>query len=199
MKAGPCLLSVAAPVLRKMKVSLSLSPWQLVVVVELVVSSRPDHHPHCRLDSAQDYGTVCVKIPTTDCTTETMRNGVRIVTDQDCYKVVKTVCTEDTEVVNNEVCATYYEETKVQAEIKTVTASFQRVCRVEEVSQCCVELFHLSFHQLLLQVCPPVEAYGTAAGEACRYRKTRQVCYKEPRLVPLVKKVRQDNSIRLVV
>ena len=49
------------------------------------------------------------------------------------FKVVRTVCTENTEVVNNQVCATYYAETKVQAEVRTVTATFEKVCRAEEV------------------------------------------------------------------
>ena len=32
-----------------------------------------------------------------------MRNGIRIETDESCYDVVRTVCSEETEVVNNEV------------------------------------------------------------------------------------------------
>ena len=37
-----------------------------------------------------------------NCETETSRNGIRIETSDSCYKVVRTICTEDTEVVNNE-------------------------------------------------------------------------------------------------
>ena len=36
-------------------------------------------------------------------------------------------------VVNNEVCATYYEQRRVDAEIKTVTAKFEKVCKDESV------------------------------------------------------------------
>ena len=36
-------------------------------------------------------------------------------------------------VVNNEVCATYYEQRRVDAEIKTVTAKFEKVCKDEAV------------------------------------------------------------------
>ena len=115
----------------------NLSLW--LVLVDLAISSSLHQH-HCRLDSLEDFGTVCVQTPTSDCTTETTRDGIRILTDQECYKVVKTVCKEDTEVVNNEVCAIYYYETKVEAEIKTVTAAFEKVCRVEEVSRCFIKL-----------------------------------------------------------
>ena len=113
----------------------NLSPWLWLWLVELILATSPPLQPRCRLDSVEDYGTVCVKTSTSDCGTETTRDGVRIVTDQECYKVVKTVCKEETEVVNNEVCATYYDETKVQAEIKTVTAFFERACKVEEVER----------------------------------------------------------------
>ena len=37
------------------------------------------------------------------------------------------------QVVNNEVCATYYEQKRVDAEIKTVTAKFEKVCKDESV------------------------------------------------------------------
>merc|ERR1711902_346166 len=91
------------------------------------------------------YGDVCIPTLHTDCEKESTRNGIQIETDEECYKVVKTVCKEDSEVVNNEVCATYYEQRRVDAEIKTVT------------TKCAKEYRH--------------------------------VCYKEPVLVPLVKKV----------
>ena len=86
-----------------------------------------------------------------DCEKESTRNGIRIETDEECYKVVKTICKEDsevtymaiysenvtqdkwTQVVNNEVCATYYEQRRVDAEIKTVTAKFEKVCKDEAV------------------------------------------------------------------
>ena len=67
--------------------------------------------------------------------------------------MVRTVCTETTEVVNNEVnietratwsdrdcifdiqvCATYYDQHKVTAEIKTVQAVFEKSCKDEQVS-----------------------------------------------------------------
>ena len=33
-----------------------------------------------------------------DCEKESTRNGIQIETDEECYKVVKTVCKEDSEV-----------------------------------------------------------------------------------------------------
>ena len=64
---------------------------------------------------------------------------------------MRTVCTETTEVVNNEVtsepghgqldcnfdiqvCATYYDQHKVTAEIKTVQAVFEKSCKDEQVN-----------------------------------------------------------------
>ena len=61
------------------------------------------------------------------------------------------MCTETTEVVNNEVnnkicwnmldckfdiqvCATYYDQHKVTAEIKTVQAVFEKSCKDEQVN-----------------------------------------------------------------
>ena len=104
------------------------------------------------------------------CEGEATRDGLSIVTEQDCFNLVKTVCKEHEELVNNEVCATYYEEIRVQAEIKTVTATFEKVCRVEEI-------------------CHPPVLYS---GGRCRDMKTRNVCFTQPDLVPIVRKVRKE-------
>jgi len=127
---------------------------------------------HCVVDNLQKYGDVCIPTLNTDCEKESTRNGIRIETDEECYKVVKTICKEDSEVVNNEVCATYYEQRRVDAEIKTVTAKFEKVCKDEAI---CVAP-------------PPAAAYGYESPAECA-KEYRHVCYKDPVLVPLTKKV----------
>jgi len=150
----------------------------LLTFVALVAGQYPQQrgpgygHHQCVVDNLQKYGDVCIPTLLTDCEKETTRNGIRIETDEECYKVVKTICKEDSEVVNNEVCATYYEQKRVDAEIRTVTAKFERVCKDEAI---CVAP-------------PPAAAYGYETPSECA-KEYRHVCYKEPVLVPLVKKV----------
>ena len=39
-----------------------------------------------------------------DCEEESTRNGIQIETDEECYKVVKTICKEDSEVKSFSLC-----------------------------------------------------------------------------------------------
>ena len=95
---------------------------------------------------------------------------------------MRTVCKEHSDLVNNEVCATYYQEVRAEAEIKTVRATFEKVCRVEEVCQ------------------PQVQSSASVgAREGCQYSQTRNVCYTEPALVPMVTKVRKDKAMQYQV
>jgi len=157
---------------------MALSQCFLLAFVCLVTGQYPQQqgpgygHHQCVVDNLQKYGDVCIPTLLTNCEKETTRNGIRIETDEECYKVVKTICKEDSEVVNNEVCATYYEQRRVDAEIRTVTARFERVCKDEAI---CVAP-------------PPAAAYGYETPTECA-KEYRHVCYKEPILVPLVKKV----------
>jgi len=152
----------------------------LVVLLVSAVSAQYGHqggrpgygHNQCVVDNLQKYGDVCIPTLHTDCEKETTRNGIQIETDEECYKVVRTICKEDSEVVNNEVCATYYEQRRVDAEIKTVTAKFEKVCKDEAI---CVAP-------------PPAAAYGYQGPAECA-KEYRHVCYKEPILIPLTKKV----------
>eukprot|EP00091_Calanus_sinicus_P002048 TRINITY_DN12086_c0_g1_i1.p1 TRINITY_DN12086_c0_g1~~TRINITY_DN12086_c0_g1_i1.p1 ORF type:complete len:174 (-),score=54.30 TRINITY_DN12086_c0_g1_i1:31-552(-) len=135
--------------------------------------ARPGYgHSQCVVENIQKYGDVCIPTLHTDCEKESTRNGIQIETDEECYKVVKTICKEDSEVVNNEVCATYYEQRRVDAEIKTVTAKFEKVCKDEAICSSP----------------PPAAAYGYEGVAECG-KEYRQVCYKEPVLVPVTKKV----------
>ena len=100
------------------------------------------------------------------------------------------------QVVNNEVCAIYYEQRRVDAEIKTVTAKFEKVCKDESVRiQYCSYLNSFSFHSQICIAPPPAAAYGYQAQAECA-KEYRHVCYKEPVLVPLVKKVKTQYHLK---
>ena len=81
--------------------------------------ARPGYgHSQCVVDNIQKYGDVCIPTLHTvsmhavytcsviftlftsiqDCEKESTRNGIQIETDEECYKVVKTICKEDSEV-----------------------------------------------------------------------------------------------------
>merc|ERR1711862_428231 len=90
--SGPCNMDIA----------------QFLVVLLVSCSSgqygdqgRPGYgQDQCVVDNIQKYGDVCIPTLHTNCEKESTRNGIQIETDEECYKVVKTVCKEDSEVVN---------------------------------------------------------------------------------------------------
>lgn len=146
---------------------------QLLALLSLALAGPAlASQPQCAVDSLHDVAELCTKTFSASCETETTRNGIRIQTDESCYKVVRTVCSEATEVVNMEVCAVSYQQRKVSAEIKTVQAVFEKSCQDEQVCA------------------PPSPAYSPAYSAApdCS-SAVRRVCYKQPTLVPVVKKV----------
>ena len=88
-------------------------------------------------------------------------------------------------IVMTQVCATYYDQHKVTAEIKTVQAVFEMSCKDEQVR------WHLKCQNnnpMILKICEPAPAYSPAYSHppACH---ARHVCYKTPALLPIVKKV----------
>ena len=64
-----------------------------------------------------------------------------------------------------QVCATYYDQQKVVAEIKTVAAVFEKNCEDQEICEA------------------PVAGYGPGCVKTYKH-----VCYKQPALTPVVRK-----------
>ena len=76
----------------------------------------------------------------------------------------------------------------MDAEIKTVTAKFEKVCKDEEVKNKMLSRNIILFTSQICVAPPPAAAYGYDGLAECA-KEYRHVCYKEPVLVPLKKKV----------
>ena len=82
----------------------------------------------CQLDHVEAGGEVCVPTFTTHCDKEQTAGGVIIKHHDQCYDVTKTVCTEQHDIEDMEVCATSFSAVVVEAEAKLVTAEWVEAC-----------------------------------------------------------------------
>ena len=82
----------------------------------------------CRLDYVERSGEVCVPTFTTHCDKEQTAGGVIIKHHDQCYDVTKTVCTEQHDIEDMEVCATSFSAVVVEAEAKLVNAEWKENC-----------------------------------------------------------------------
>ena len=87
-------------------------------------------------------------------------------TREDCVDVVRTVCTEVEEEVDNEVCYYVYNKESLETEATTLTVDYEVKC--EEESR---------------RACPPRSSYGGYTGGYCKEEKT-DVCYNLPVVSP---------------
>jgi len=90
---------------------------------------------------------------------------------EECYQVVKTICTETEEIVDNEVCAYSFNLIPVETEAKLVDVKWEKSCADDTI---CVNPHHV--------------AGGYAAPTHC-VEEYRHVCHLSPVLFPVVKKV----------
>ena len=89
-------------------------------------------------------------------------------TREDCVDVVRKVCTEAEEEVDNEVCYYVYNKETQETEATTLTVDYEVKCE-EETSR----------------ACPPTSNYGgyAGAGGYCKEEKA-EVCYNLPTVSP---------------
>merc|ERR1711913_31585 len=116
----------------------------------------------CHIEEVELYAEVCTPTIERDCQKVKVR-AQAISAGEDCVKVVRTVCTESEELVDNEVCYYVYNKEKEESEAITVKVGYETKC--EEEAQ---------------KVCPEKQ-YGYQG-----YCKTvkNQVCYNVPVVSP---------------
>ena len=106
---------------------------------------------------------VCTPTIEKDCHTVTLKSR-SLETRESCVAVVRTVCEEEEETVDNEVCYYVYNQESEDTEAASVTVDYEEQCEQETVRSC-----------------PPAAAYGHSGyckGEAA------EVCYNVPRVRP---------------
>jgi len=124
----------------------------------------------CAVDHLDRRGEVCVPTFTTDCVKEDVSNGVVIQHRENCYSVTKTVCTEDHDIEDMEVCATRLNLISLEAEAKVVSAVWNEKCEAETS-------------------CVPTPGYHPGHhGQHCA-QSVRHVCEQSPSLLPVTKVV----------
>jgi len=125
----------------------------------------------CTVNHLDQRGEVCVPTFTTDCVKEDLSNGVVIQHRENCYPVTKTVCTEDHEIEDMEVCATRLNLISLEAEAKVVSAVWTEKCEAEKT-------------------CVPSPGYHPGhPGHHGQHCTVRHVCEQSPSLLPLSKVV----------
>ena len=85
-------------------------------------------------------------------------------TRESCVDVVRTVCEESEEVVDNEVCYYVYNKESQDTEASTVEVNYEVKCEEETVN-----------------TCPPQSGYGY--NSYCKNKKM-DVCYNVPKVTP---------------
>merc|ERR1712158_52101 len=102
---------------------------------------------------------------------ETVRNPVELARKsikdvEQCYTVVRTVCTESTEEIDNEVCTYSYQPKTEGTTAKTVEVSFEKMCETQMVTVC--------------QPAPHGYGYGHSYGHNYCKEVGQETCYNVP-------------------
>merc|ERR1712200_303256 len=112
-----------------------------------------------------EISDVCTPALDTVCTPiELSRKSIKDV--EQCYTVTRTVCTESTEEIDNEVCSYSYQPKSEVTTAKTVEISFNKECETQMVT-----------------VCQPAQyGYGHGHGYGENYCKevAQETCYNVP-------------------
>jgi len=122
---------------------------------------QPKHN--CSVLDVVEIADVCTPALDTVCTPiELSRKSIKDV--EQCYTVTRTVCTESTEEIDNEVC-TYSHQPKTEATTaKTVEVSFNKECE-----------------NMMVTVCQPNAGYGYHAyGHNYCKEVAQETCYNVP-------------------
>merc|ERR1712165_199949 len=94
---------------------------------------QPKHN--CSVLDVVEIADVCTPALDTVCTPiELSRKSIKDV--EQCYTVTRTVCTESTEEIDNEVCSYSYQPKSEVTTAKTVEISFNKECETQMVTVC---------------------------------------------------------------
>ena len=114
---------------------------------------------------------MCLPTIESKCDQEPGGEGVQLRQDEECHDVVRTVCAERHNVIDNEVCAYSYTLRPVATEAKLVEPHWDEVCHQEVV---CLNPAHQP------------TSYGAPA--YC-HEQVHETCHLEPALEPIIRPV----------
>merc|ERR1712110_266942 len=122
---------------------------------------HPKHN--CSVLDVVEAAEVCTPALETVCNpVELARKSIKDV--EQCYTVVRTVCTESTEEIDNEVCTYSYQPKTEATTAKTVEVSFNKECE-----------------NMMVTVCQPNAGYGYHAyGHNYCKEVAQETCYNVP-------------------
>lgn len=94
---------------------------------------QPKHN--CTVEDVSEIAEVCTPTLVTNC--EQVEVQVKKIADGEyCYDVARTVCTESTETIDNEICTYTYQKKYEDTIGKTVDVSFTKETNVQMVTVC---------------------------------------------------------------
>jgi len=128
-----------------------------------------NHGEKCDLVQVDLEAEVCVPTLESSCEQEVGGKALDLFVKEYCHEVVRTYCTERTQVQDIEVCAYSYRLKDTTAEAKLVEAHWEHVC-----------------HQESICVTPALPSYGYKP--SC-HEEIRETCVLEPTLVDVVRPV----------
>merc|ERR1712008_583447 len=131
-----------------------------------VVHHGYEHPKHnCSVLDVVEAAEVCTPALETVCTPiELTRKSIKDV--EQCYTVTRTVCTESTEVIDNEVCTYSYQPKTEGTTAKTVEVTFEKMCETQMVTVC--------------QPAPQGYGYGHSYGHNYCKEVGQETCYNVP-------------------
>jgi len=159
----------------------------ITVTAESNISETLAHGEHtpvltdqkCHIEQVELIAEVCTPTITKDCKQVKVK-ALAIESREQCVKVVKTVCNEVDEVVDNTVCYTVYETETQEVETTSVKVEYEVKCEDEA-----------------RQVCPQQQygGYGHKGQQGyCKHSNTK-VCYNTPKASPSPQTVSVDLPV----
>jgi len=151
-------------------------PAKVAVVAHPPLPGPPPKHvpvltdQKCHIEEVELVAEVCTPTIERDCRKVKVKS-LQIQSREECVQVVKTVCREEEEIVDNTVCYTEYETETSEAEATTATVDYEVKC--EDDYQ---------------EVCPQKQYGGYGHNGYCKREKTK-VCYNTPKASPAKKTI----------
>ena len=114
---------------------------------------QPKHN--CSIEDVTEVAEVCTPTFETKCSSVDLAIK-RVVDGEYCYDVARTVCSESTEVIDNEVCSYSYDKKYEDTTAKTVEVTFKKESNTQMVTVCQPGHGH-GYQQYGHQYCKEVE------------------------------------------
>jgi len=121
----------------------------------------------CTIEEVEVKAKICTPTYRKDCSKVKLVTKELVNRDQ-CFKIARTVCNEEVEEKDNELCVYEYNMEDLEGEAKTVQVDYKNRCETTQQ-----------------EYCPPQQGYGHGY---CKHLNTK-VCYNEPSLSSETKRV----------